>query len=107
MFFGKNYKLKVGLARHFDLEGYINDMRINKLKIRGFFHYNDEKEDLIRNALPVEAIQWKKKWEYLKKLERERKEADPDFEGFGTNVQNDFARMKCKVRMFDEIIFSA
>lgn len=41
-FIVKNYKLKVAQDRHFDLEGCINDLKINKLKEKGYFNSFDE-----------------------------------------------------------------
>lgn len=78
-FLVNNYRLKVGQARHYDPEGYINDVRTNKLRVRGFTHHFNEREDVIRNAYPSEALQRRRKWNYLSKLERERKDEDPEF----------------------------
>lgn len=36
-FLVKNCRLRVSQARHFDPEGYINDIRVNKLKEKGYF----------------------------------------------------------------------
>lgn len=68
----------MGQARHYDPKDYINDVRTNELRLRDFTHHFDESEDLIRNAYPSEALQRRRKWNYLRKLERERKE-DPEF----------------------------
>lgn len=79
-------------------------MRTQKLKVRGYSHHFGEQEDLIRNVSPPMAMQMRKKWEYLQKLERERRAKDPNFQGFYSNIQNDFTRMLCKMRTFEEII---
>lgn len=52
---------------------------VNELKVRSFTHNFDEREDLIRNDYPSKALQRRKKWEYLNKLERERGEEDSKF----------------------------
>lgn len=72
-FLVKHYKLRVAQARHFDPEGCINDIRVNKLKGKWYFHSFVEREDLIRNAHPHEAEQRRKKWDLMNKFERERK----------------------------------
>lgn len=103
-FIVNTYQLKVSQAINFDPEGYINYARTQKLKVTDFSHHFDEREDIIRNASPLESIQIRKKWEYLNKLERERKVEDPSFQGFLSNIQNDFTKMMCKIRNFDEVI---
>lgn len=85
-FLFNSYRLKVVQARHYAPEGYINDVKINKLRVRGFTHHSDEREDLIRNSYPSEALQRRRKWNYLSKLEREKKEEDPEFQEFCANI---------------------
>lgn len=93
-FFIKNYRLKVAIARNYDPEGYIGDLRLNKLKERSYHHQFYEIEDLLRNALPIEAVQRKKKWELLKRLEKERMVEDENYKGiFIEEFQYDIARM--------------
>lgn len=49
--------------------------------MRGYYHQFNEREDLIRNSSPSEVIQRRGKWDYLRKLERERREKEPSFKG--------------------------
>lgn len=71
-FLVNNYKLKVFKERNYDPEGYINDVRTNNLRVRGFTCHFNERGDLIRNAYPSEPLQRRRKWNHLSKLERER-----------------------------------
>lgn len=80
-FLSKNHRLRVAQARHFDPEGCTNDIRVNKLKEKGYFHYFVEREDLIKNAHLREVEQRRKKWDLMNKFERERKQEDPNFLG--------------------------
>lgn len=59
---------------------------------------------MIRNSYPTEVDQNKKKCELMKKLERERRQEDPNFEGFYREFKNDFARMSFMIRKEYDII---
>lgn len=100
----KNYRLRVAQARHFDPEGYINEIRVNKLKEKGYFHSFVEREHLIRNALPHEVEQRRKKWDLMNKFERERKQEDPNFVGSFLHFRDDFTRMSFMLRKAGDII---
>lgn len=60
---------------------------------------------MLRNALPREVIQRKKKWDTLKKIERERIKEDKNYIGLlKTNFQSNIARMIILLRSADKII---
>lgn len=84
----------------------MNNLRTWRLKVRGYSHQFNEKEDYMRNVGLVEATQRKGKWEYLNKLERERREKDPSFKGFYSNLKNELGRMISMIANYDEILAS-
>lgn len=79
-------------------------MRIERLKVRGYSHKLNERGDFIINVSPAEAIQRRRKCNFIQILEMGRKEKDLSFQGFFSNIQNDLARMMSKVLHYNDII---
>lgn len=61
-------------------------------------HEHYEHQHLIRNCTPQEALNNMKKLRILNGLEKERKQRDPNFKGFCSNITNEFMIMYHKLK---------
>lgn len=77
------YHLQSGTLRNFDPEGYMHYLRVIRMERKAYFHEIFYEEDVVRNCPNIgKALERRKKWNILLRLENERKMWDPNFKGF-------------------------